>query len=320
MNGDLKKITDSATNQVTQLTYDQLGHLKVFISPTKHVRYTIDAFDRRIYKKDGNNDIQVIYEWNTDDQLVATLDGSQVLDSIFVYASQAHSPDYMIKGNVNYHIVKDHLGSPVQVINASTGAIVQEVKYDEWGNILSDTNPGFTPFGFAGCLYDQDTKLCRFGARDYDASVGRWLSKDPILFEGQDTNLYGYVMQDPINWIDPTGEVLFAPIIGGALVGGGFDLASQLLQNGGNLSGVDWGSVGQSAAIGGALGGFGRLLGPFTTRGLPGGLQRIRRFIRFDRPHHGKGYGFDGLLGKHLNTPAKLSPLLGLEGDSCKME
>ena len=211
VNGDLKKITDSATNQVTQLTYDQLGHLKVFVSPTKHVRYTIDAFDRRIYKKDANNDIQVIYEWNTDDQLVATLDGSQVLDSIFVYASQAHSPDYMIKGNVNYHIVKDHLGSPVQVINASTGAIVQEVKYDEWGNILSDTNPGFTPFGFAGCLYDQDTKLCRFGARDYDASIGRWLSKDPILFEGGDTNLYGYVMQDPVNWIDSDGLKMEMP-------------------------------------------------------------------------------------------------------------
>src|SRR5690606_8633872 len=113
----------------------------------------------------------------------------------------------------------------------------------------------------------------RFGARDYDASIGRWLSKDPILFGGGDTNLYGYVMQDPINWIDPSGEVLIAPIIGGALIGGGFDLASQLLQNGGNLSSVDWGSVGQSAAIGGALGGFGRLLGPFTTRGLPGGLQ-----------------------------------------------
>ena len=206
MNGDLKKITDSATNQVTQLTYDQLGHLKVFISPTKHVRYTIDAFDRRIYKKDANNDIQVVYEWNTDDQLVATLDGSHVLDSVFVYGSQAHSPDYMIKGNVNYQIVKDHLGSPVQVINASSGAIVQEIKYDEWGNILSDTNPGFTPFGFAGCLYDQDTKLCRFGARDYDASIGRWLSKDPILFEGGDTNLYGYVLQDPINLIDPKGK------------------------------------------------------------------------------------------------------------------
>lgn len=41
--------------------------------------------------------------------------------------------------------------------------------------------------------------------RHYDASVGRWLSKDPILFNGGDTNLYGYVMNDPINKIDPFG-------------------------------------------------------------------------------------------------------------------
>ena len=47
--------------------------------------------------------------------------------------------------------------------------------------------------------------MCRFGVRDYDPSIGRWLSKDPILFNGGDTNLYGYVLQDPVNWIDPEG-------------------------------------------------------------------------------------------------------------------
>ncbi|MDH5679538.1 MAG: RHS repeat-associated core domain-containing protein, partial [Nitrospinota bacterium] len=46
--------------------------------------------------------------------------------------------------------------------------------------MVSDTNPGFQPFGFAGGLYDQHTKLTRFGARDYDAHAGRWTSKDPI--------------------------------------------------------------------------------------------------------------------------------------------
>lgn len=111
----------------------------------------------------------------------------------------------MIQGFDKYKIITDHLGSPVVVVNSLTGVVAQEVKYDEFGNILSDTNPGFTPFGFAGCLYDQDTKLCRFGARDYDSSIGRWLSKDPILFAGGDTNLYGYVMQDPINLIDIDG-------------------------------------------------------------------------------------------------------------------
>lgn len=42
--------------------------------------------------------------------------------------------------------------------------IVKEIKYDTFGNILSDTKPTFTvPFGFAGGLYDRDTNLTRFG-------------------------------------------------------------------------------------------------------------------------------------------------------------
>lgn len=70
---------------------------------------------------------------------------------------------------------------------------------------MLDTNPGFQPFGFAGGLYDNDTKLIRFGARDYDPEVGRWTGKDPIGFGGGDANLYGYAFNDPVNFIDPSG-------------------------------------------------------------------------------------------------------------------
>lgn len=66
--------------------------------------------------------------------------------------------------------------------------------------------PGFLPFGFAGGLYEHRTGLVRFQARDYDPEIGRWLSKDPIRFNGNDTNLYGYVMQDSVNLIDPSGN------------------------------------------------------------------------------------------------------------------
>jgi RHS repeat-associated protein len=77
--------------------------------------------------------------------------------------------------------------------------------YDAFGNVLSDSNPGFQPFGFAGGLYDRDTKLVRFGARDYDPEVGRWTAKDPIKFAGGDANLYGYLVGNPVNAIDPWG-------------------------------------------------------------------------------------------------------------------
>jgi len=79
--------------------------------------------------------------------------------------------------------------------------------YDVWGRVTSDSNPGFQPFGFAGGLYDPHTGLVRFGARDYDPETGRWTSKDPILFEGGDSNLYGYVLGDPVNALDKTGLI-----------------------------------------------------------------------------------------------------------------
>jgi RHS repeat-associated protein len=111
----------------------------------------------------------------------------------------------MVRGGVTYRIVGDQLGSPRIVVNVTTGAVTQRMRHDPWGNVLEDTNPGFTPFGFAGGLYDPDTGLVRFGARDYDPAVGRWLSKDPSLFDGGQSNLYVYVADDPVNGIDPGG-------------------------------------------------------------------------------------------------------------------
>ncbi|MGZ8908007.1 MAG: RHS repeat-associated core domain-containing protein, partial [Methylobacter sp.] len=125
--------------------------------------------------------------------------------SRFIYGNKGNVPAYLIKGGIAYRIVTDHLGSPRFVINTQDGSVVQELSYDVWGKVTVDTNPGFQPFGFAGGLYDRDTGLVRFGARDYDAETGRWTVKDPIGFAGGDSNLYGYVVNDPINWIDPLG-------------------------------------------------------------------------------------------------------------------
>src|SRR5947207_1094190 len=107
-------------------------------------------------------------------------------------------------------------GCPRLVVDTSSGAIVQRMDYDEFGNVLLDTNPGFQPFGFAGGLYDQHTKLVRFGARDYDAETGRWTAKDPIAFAGGNANLYGYVLNDPINYRDSNGHFAIAIAAAGA--------------------------------------------------------------------------------------------------------
>ena len=104
-----------------------------------------------------------------------------------------------------YYLSYNHLGS-LRVVSTEDGTIVKRVDYDAYGNITEDTNSSLhVSFGFAGGLYDEDTKLTRFGYRDYDAETGKWTAKDPIGFTGGDTNLYGYVLNDPVNWIDPWG-------------------------------------------------------------------------------------------------------------------
>jgi RHS repeat-associated protein len=94
------------------------------------------------------------------------------------------------------------------VVNVATGEVVQRMEYDSFGRVLVDeVAVGWEPvvFGFAGGVYDRDTGLVRFGARDYDAEVGRWTGKDPIRFSGGDSNLYGYVGGDPVNRLDSNG-------------------------------------------------------------------------------------------------------------------
>jgi RHS repeat-associated protein len=69
-----------------------------------------------------------------------------------------------------------------------------------------DTNPGFQPFGYAGGIYEASSGLTRFWYRDYDAESGRWTSKDPIGFNGGDSDLYTYVRENPLGFIDETGR------------------------------------------------------------------------------------------------------------------
>jgi RHS repeat-associated protein len=75
------------------------------------------------------------------------------------------------------------------------------------------------PFGFASGIFDPDTKLTRFGARDYDSAYGRWLSKDSARFSGG-TNMFQYATSDPINFFDFDGKnAIPFPGLGGILDG-----------------------------------------------------------------------------------------------------
>jgi RHS repeat-associated protein len=202
-NGEL--LTKSDSSGTTQYQYDVLGNLKKVILPDgKSIEYVSDEKNRRIGKKING---VFVRKWVYKGLLkpAAEYDGQDNLIARYVYGTGTNVPEYMVKNGESYRIITDQLGTVRLVVNAITGIIAQQIDYDEYGIVSSDNNPGYVPFGYAGGLYDQETGLVRFGARDYEPQSGRWTAKDPIGFDGRDLNLYRYVFNDPINLSDPFG-------------------------------------------------------------------------------------------------------------------
>jgi len=190
---------------ITQYTYGVMGELQQVVLPDgRTLTYQYDALKRRIGRK-INGTTTHRYLWAGGLSPVAEVDANGITTTAYVYGTGLNVPDYMVRGGVTYVFVRDHLGSVRFVVNAASGAVVQELRYDTFGQVLLDTNPGFQPFGFAGGLYDPDTSLTRFGARDYDAQTGRWTARDPVAFGGGQANLYIYVGNDPVNLVDWSG-------------------------------------------------------------------------------------------------------------------
>jgi RHS repeat-associated protein len=198
-------------------TYDALGNLvRAKLAPATYsaqpdtplvgtvITYRIDGENRRVQKLVNGTPVQ---GWLYRDGLapVAELDGTGAVVNRYVYGTQSYTPDLILRADGAYRVVTDQLGSIRAVVNVATGAVAQRIEYDAWGVQTLNTATEFQGLGYAGGLTDQDTKLVRFGARDYDPSVGLWTAKDPLDMEGHSTNLYRYSWNQPTALIDPAG-------------------------------------------------------------------------------------------------------------------
>ena len=191
----------------TDYRYSSRGELLEVVLPDgRLIEYGHDPLGRRIARK-VNGTIVEKYLWQGMTRLLAVYDGSDNLLTRFEYADD-RVPVAMTRAGTVYYLAYDQVGS-LKVVADSAGNIVKKIEYDSFGNVLYDSNLGFTvPFGFAGGLHDRDTGLVRFGFRDYDPDIGRWTAKDPILFGGGDSDLYGYCLNDAVNFEDPFGLAL----------------------------------------------------------------------------------------------------------------
>ena len=201
-NGNLTSIKDP--KGITTLEYDYENRLTKFTKPDgSWARFTYDPFGRR-YSKETSTGEKEIYLYDGL-HILEIYDGNTMqLKSSFIHSDII---DEVLFGNIQgqdlyYH--QDGLNS-VKALTDGVGNVVTSYDYDAWGNPVGSLPAIMNPFTFTGREWDKETGLYYYRARYYDAKVGRFVSKDPIGLAGGDINLYSYVGNNPVRYVDPLG-------------------------------------------------------------------------------------------------------------------
>jgi RHS repeat-associated protein len=107
-----------------------------------------------------------------------------------------------------YHF--DATGNTVAITDSSE-SVVNSYDYSPFGMILSESETFAQPFKFVGRLgvMAESNGFYYMRARYYDPVAGRFISEDPMGFDGGDVNLYVYVQNNPLLLVDPRGLASF---------------------------------------------------------------------------------------------------------------
>ena len=136
----------------------------------------------------------------------------------YVYGQYIDEPVMMVNSSGTYYYHQNNLYSVAALTAASDGSLKECYAYTPYGEPTVFSYSGGTltditatpsswlgnPFLFTGRRYDTETGLQYSRARYYSSALGRFLSRDPIGYKGG-VNLYEYVNDMPVGYIDPFG-------------------------------------------------------------------------------------------------------------------
>ena len=193
----------------TDYVYDYENRLtkvtRLFGNTTTTVTYSYDVYGRRVGRTVTTGGVQTAdmeYVYDNED-IIAVYEGGS-LSKVFIHGPGIDEPLAVKTGGSWYYYHADGLGSVMSLTNAS-GQPVEgySLGYDSFGNLVKGTlDRNYT---YTGREWDAEAGLYYYRVRFYDPETGRFISNDPIGFDGGDVNLYSYVGQNPLNWIDPWG-------------------------------------------------------------------------------------------------------------------
>ncbi|PJD95543.1 MAG: hypothetical protein CK425_08490 [Parachlamydia sp.] len=203
----LDRLTQVIKNDSTvEMFYDPLGRrLRKIVHATAHSAKNIEN-----YLYDGENEIGAFSPEGTPIQL-----------RVLGQASKNVPATVAIElGKEVFAPIQDFHRDTRFLISLTSGKQTAEYDFNAFGKQKHISEVTFNPWRYASKRLDLETNLINFGKRYYDAELSRWLTTDPAGFvDGM--NLYSYVKNNPIRYVDPDGRFAFAI----PLIYIGFDLA-----------------------------------------------------------------------------------------------
>ena len=216
--GNRTKRTDKLTGDVTDYGWDIRDRLTGLVvrnslgDVTKTAEYKYDVYNQRIAKTvdaDGAGASvattkRYVYDANQNIDLIFDEYGNVNHRYLFGNGVDQIEADES-NGNVLWALT-DHLGSVRDIVDNS-GTVLNHIVYDAFGGVTSQTDESVVfRYGYTARELDAESGLQYNRARYLDSFTGKFISEDPISFQGGDSNLYRYVFNSPTNFIDSSGN------------------------------------------------------------------------------------------------------------------
>ena len=207
----------------TTYTYDANGSLTA--KGTQTIKY--DPEQRPILVQDGSNYSRAAYDGDgvrrKRDDSNGTVHylggyerklagGSESSDTVTKYYSASlgamSRPVAFRRGGTLQWVGADHLGGTIRVLDSSFTAL-DGMRYKPYGEDRDTGSSLNTDRKFTGQTEDEAAGLYWYASRAYDPAIGRFVSPDPIVpapANPQSLNRYSYVRNNPLKFVDPTGQ------------------------------------------------------------------------------------------------------------------
>ena len=204
------QITKTAESKTETNTYDGLNQLIEFTDGETTASYKYNADGLRTSKTVDGKTINHI--WDGNKQIVVDMDDSDWYSAeVYVRGTNLLAKFSKQSGNVktDYQYYTQNAHGDVVNLTDEDGAVTKSYTYDAFGVEVDPNSGDVNAFRFCGEYFDTETGTIYLRSRYYQASIGRFLTRDSYSGEPSDPlslNLYVYCYNNPILGTDASGH------------------------------------------------------------------------------------------------------------------